>query len=253
MIHIYWHNFDEKQFDLSIPSTKLVDQNEIDREKLEQIDEEVSEIVNDTEVDYVVKTAEIIPTRDGIKTNIVDTKVYNQSGDEITNYPAINYHISDDKIDTNFGAKTRFEDNIKAIQLLKDLENEDRNATSEEQDVLSRYVGWGGISDVFDERKDNWTEERIRLKQILSEDEYKDAMHSTLSSFYTPNIAIDSIYKVLEKFGFKKGNILEPSCGIGNFFGRLPSGFSDSKLYGIEIDNICCYFCISIIFKCIIR
>ena len=238
MIHIYWHNFDEKQFDLSIPSTKLVDQNEIDREKLEQIDEEVSEIVNDTEVDYVVKTAEIIPTRDGIKTNIVDTKVYNQSGDEITNYPAINYHISDDKIDTNFGAKTRFEDNIKAIQLLKDLENEDRNATSEEQDVLSRYVGWGGISDVFDERKDNWTEERNRLKQILSEDEYKDAMHSTLSSFYTPNIAIDSIYKVLEKFGFKKGNILEPSCGIGNFFGRLPSGFSDSKLYGIEIDNI---------------
>ena len=238
MIHIYWHNFDEKQFDMNIPSTKLVDQKEIDNQELEQIDNEVSSIVND-EIDYKVTTAEIIPTRDGIETNVVEEHTYNIDGNEIKDeYPPINYHISDDKVDTSFGAKSRFEDNVKAIELLKELESEDRNATKEEQDILSRYVGWGGIADAFDERKDNWKSERERLKLLLNDEEYKAAAHSTLSSFYTPNNAIDEIYKALKQFGFEKGNILEPSCAIGNFFGRLPNEFDKSKLYGVELDSI---------------
>lgn len=239
LIHIMWSNFDDKQFDLNIPSTKLVNQKVIDDETLEKIDEEVSDIVKDNDISYVVKTAEIIPTRDGIETNVIEEHSYNSNGEEIKEeYPPINYHISDDKVDTSFGAKSRFEDNIKAIELLKELESEDRNATKEEQDILSRYVGWGGIADAFDERKDNWKTERERLKLLLNEEEYKAAAHSTLSSFYTPNMAIDGIYKTLKKFGFEKGNILEPSCAIGNFFGRLPSEFDKSKLYGVELDSI---------------
>lgn len=238
IIHIYWHNFDSKEFDLNIPSTKLVDENDLDNQMLEEIDKEVSSIT-DNEIDYKVTTAEIIPTRSGIETNVIEEHSYNKDGIEVEEkYPKINYHISDNRVDTTFGAKSRFDDNVKAIELLKQLELEDRNATKEEQDILSRYVGWGGISDAFDERKDNWEKERNQLKELLSEKEYKDAFHSTLSSFYTPNIAIDGIYNALAKFGFEKGNILEPSCGIGNFFGRLPSEFEKSKLYGIELDSI---------------
>ena len=212
LIHIYWHNFDDKQFDMNISSTRLVEQSEIEKEELEKIDEEVNQIISE--------------------------HPYNNDVELKEEYPKINYHISDDKVDITFGAKTRFEDNIKAIELLKKLEFEDRNATKEEQDILSRYVGWGGISETFDERKDNWKNEREKLKLLLNDDEYKDASHSTLSSFYTPNIAIDGIYNTLKQFGFEKGNILEPSCGIGNFFGRLPSDFEKSKLYGIELDSI---------------
>ena len=222
MIHIYWNNFDDKKFDMDIPSTKLVDQSEIDSKELEQIDNEVSAITDEI---------------DDIETNVIEE--YDSEKKEVKEeYSSLNYHISDDKIDTSFGAKARFEDNIKAIELLKKLEQEDRNATKEEQDILSRYVGWGGIADAFDERKDNWKNERERLKLLLNDEEYKAAAHSTLSSFYTPNIAIDGIYKVLKQFGFEKGNILEPSCAIGNFFGRLPSEFEKSKLYGVEIDSI---------------
>ena len=242
LIHIYWNNFDDKQFDMSIPSTKLVDQNEIDNQELEQIDREVSSIIEDVEdndIDYKVTTAEIIPTRNGIETNVIEEQEFNSNGKEIEEeYPKVNYHISDDKVDISFGAKSRFEDNVKAIELLKQLESEDRNATKEEQDILSRYVGWGGIADAFDERKDNWKSERERLKLLLNDEEYKAAAHSTLSSFYTPNVAIDGIYKTLKQFGFEKGNILEPSCAIGNFFGRLPSEFEKSKLYGVELDSI---------------
>lgn len=243
LIHIFWYNFDYKKFDMNISSTKLVDQSEIDNKELEQIDNEVSAIIDDkkqdNEISYKVTTAEIIPTSNGIETNVIEEHSYDKSKDEvIEEYPSINYHISDNKIDTSFGAKTRFEYNIKAIELLKKIESEDRNATNEEQDILSRYVGWGGIADAFDERKENWSSERKRLKLLLNDEEYKAAAHSTLSSFYTPNIAIDGIYKALKQFGFEKGNILEPSCGVGNFFGRLPSEFEKSKLYGVELDNI---------------
>lgn len=234
IIHIFWNNFDDKKFDMNISSTRLVDQKDIDSKELEKIDNEVS-LVNNKKIEYKVTSADIIPTYTGIKVDVIDEEVYKL--EEEKQVP-INYHISDDKVDTSFGAKSRFEDNYKAIQLLKKIESEDRNATLEEQEILSRYVGWGGISDAFDERKDNWKKEREELKLLLTDEEYKDASHSTLSSFYTPNIAIDGIYKALKNFGFEKGNILEPSCGIGNFFGRLPSEFEKSKLYGIELDSI---------------
>ena len=231
LIHIYWNNFDDKQFDLNIPSLRKISQEEIDEKELDKIDKEVS---------YKVEEFSVIPTNDGVELTKPKTTFYNNDGVELEEekIPSINYHISDSKIDNSFGAKSRFEDNIKAIELLKNIEKEDRNATKEEQDILANYVGWGGISDAFDERKDNWNNERERLKKLLSDEEYKDARKSTTSSFYTPNIAIDGIYKALEKFGFKKGNILEPSCGIGNFFGRLPDNMQESKLYGIEIDSI---------------
>ncbi|MDO5568596.1 MAG: hypothetical protein Q4G04_00585, partial [bacterium] len=232
LIHIYWHNFDEKQFDLNIDSRKIISNEEIENEELEKIDKEIS---------YKVDEVEIIPTRNGIETSTPITTYYNKDGIEVENKeinPPINYHISDDKIDNSFGAKSRFQDNVNAINLLKDLESENRNATKEEQDILAKYVGWGGIADVFDENKDNWSKERNELKNILSDEEYTSARKSTLSSFYTPNIAIDGMYKALEKFGFKKGNILEPSCGIGNIFGRLPEELNKSKLYGVELDSI---------------
>lgn len=235
IIHIFWHNFDDKQFDMNISSTKMINQDEIEQEELEKIDDEISNI-NNTKIEYRVTTAEIIPTYEEIKTNIIEEHNYDIDGKEI--YSPINYHISDDKIDNTFGSKSRFEDNIKAIELLKKIENEDRNATVDEQEILSHYVGWGGIADAFDERKDNWKEEREKLKLLLNDEEYKAAAHSTLSSFYTPNVAIDGIYKTLKRFGFEKGNILEPSCGIGNFFGRIPEEFEKSKLYGIELDSI---------------
>ena len=231
LIHIYWNNFDDKQFDLNMPSLRKISQEEIDEQELDKIDKEVS---------YKVEEFRVIPTNDGVELTTPETTFYDKDGVEIEEekIPSINYHISDSKIDNSFGAKSRFENNIKAIELLKNIEKEDRNATKEEQDILANYVGWGGISDAFDERKDNWNNERERLKNLLSDEEYKDARKSTTSSFYTPNIAIDGIYKALEKFGFKKGNILEPSCGIGNFFGRLPDNMQESKLYGIEIDSI---------------
>ena len=235
IIHIFWHNFDDKQFDMNISSTRMISQDEVEQEELENIDDEISNI-NNTKIEYKVTTAEIIPTYKGIKTNIIEEHNYDIDGKEI--YPPVNYHISDDKIDNTFGAKSRFEDNVKAIELLKKIEKEDRNATVDEQEILSHYVGWGGIADAFDERKENWKEEREKLKLLLNDEEYKAAAHSTLSSFYTPNIAIDGIYKTLKRFGFEKGNILEPSCGIGNFFGRIPEEFEKSKLYGIELDSI---------------
>lgn len=238
MIHIFWNNFDEKKFDMSIPSTKLINQEQIDNQELEQIDREVSTITYD-KIDYKVTTAEIIPTHNGIETKVKEEHSYNSNGEEVKDeYPPINYHICDKKVENGFGAKSRFEDNVNAIKLLKQLEFEDRNATKDEQDILSRYVGWGGISDAFDESKTNWINEYNELKNLLSDEEYSEARQSTLTSFYTPNVALDGIYKSLEKFGFKKGNILEPSCGIGNFFGRIPPSFSNSKLYGIEIDSI---------------
>ena len=234
IVHIFWNNFDDKKFDMNIPSTKVIEQEEIEQEELEKIDEEV---------DYIVRTSEIIPTSNGIEIDVVESKYYNKDGIELEQpkeeqYLKINYHISDDKVDNNFGAKSRFVDNVNAIKLLKKLELEDRNATSDEQEILAKYVGWGGLSDAFDERKDNWNKEYNELKNLLNEEEYNQARQSTLTSFYTPNVAIDGIYDAIKKFGFNKGNILEPSCAVGNFFGRIPEELNKNRLYGVEIDSI---------------
>lgn len=149
----------------------------------------------------------------------------------------INYQI----MDKDLGKRTpkeRYSDNVAAIRLLFSLEKQGRNATKDEQDILSRYVGWGGLADAFDESKSNWANEYLELKSLLSEEEYKSARESTLTSFYTSPVVIESIYKVLNNLGFRHGNILEPSCGIGNFFGMLPDEMKDSKMYGVELDSI---------------
>ena len=149
----------------------------------------------------------------------------------------INYQI----MDKDLGKRTpkeRYNDNVAAIRLLFSLEKQGRNATKDEKDILSRYVGWGGLADVFDESKSNWANEYLELKSLLSEEEYKSARESTLTSFYTSPVVIESIYKALNNLGFRHGNILEPSCGIGNFFGMLPDEMKGSKMYGVELDSI---------------
>ena len=148
-----------------------------------------------------------------------------------------NFHITDDNLGVG-GPKQKFARNIEAIQTLRTLEQEHRGATAEEQQVLSQYVGWGGLADAFDPDKDNWAKEYMELKELLSEDEYAAARASTLNAHYTSPVVIRAIYDAVEKMGFQSGNILEPSMGIGNFFGMLPSGMADSRLYGVELDSI---------------
>ena len=151
--------------------------------------------------------------------------------------PAGNFHITDDELGQGT-PKEKFRANIMAIQLLKKCEDENRNATLEEQEILSRYVGWGGLADAFDETKSAWETEYLELKTVLTPEEYAAARASTLNAHYTQPIVIESIYQVLENLGFTKGNILEPSMGVGNFFGMLPENLNQSKLYGVELDSI---------------
>ena len=148
-----------------------------------------------------------------------------------------NFHITDDNLGVG-GPKQKFARNIEAIQTLCTLEQEHRGANAEEQQVLSQYVGWGGLADVFDPNKENWSAEYTQLKGLLTEEEYAAARASTLNAHYTSPVVIRAIYDAVEKMGFQSGNILEPSLGIGNFFGMLPSGMADSRLYGVKLDSI---------------
>ncbi len=151
--------------------------------------------------------------------------------------PAGNFHITDDHLGEG-GAKQKYARNIEAIRTLFKLEEEHRGATAEEQQVLSQYVGWGGLADAFDPSKDSWAKEYAELKGLLSEDEYAAARASTLNAHYTSPTVIRSIYDAVERMGFRSGNILEPSMGVGNFFGMLPDSMADSRLYGVELDSI---------------
>ena len=151
--------------------------------------------------------------------------------------PAGNFHITDDHLGEG-GAKQKYARNIEAIRTLFQLEQEHRGATAEEQQVLSQYVGWGGLSDAFDPDKGNWAKEYTELKGLLSEDEYAAARSSTLNAHYTSPTVIRGIYDAVERMGFHSGNILEPSMGVGNFFGMLPDTMQDSRLYGVELDSI---------------
>ena len=156
---------------------------------------------------------------------------------EIKNKDRNQFVITDDNLGTGT-PKEKYQRNIEVIKVLKKCEEEDRFATPEEQKVLSEYVGWGGLSQAFDENNIQWSNEYKELKSLLTEEEYKNAMESTLTAFYTPPIVIRSMYKALENMGFKNGNILEPSCGIGNFLGMIPDTLKTSNLYGIELDSI---------------
>ena len=151
--------------------------------------------------------------------------------------PAGNFHITDDHLGEG-GAKKKYARNIEAIRTLFRLEAEHRGATAEEQQVLSQYVGWGGLADAFDPSKDSWAKEYAELKGLLSEDEYAAARSSTLNAHYTSPTVIRAIYDAVERMGFQSGNILEPSMGVGNFFGMLPTSMADSRLYGVELDSI---------------
>ena len=150
---------------------------------------------------------------------------------------AVNFHISNDAIGVGT-PKEKFRRNVEAIKLLDQIEGEHRYATPQEQEILSQYVGWGGLADAFDENKPNWTTEYQELKNLLSPEEYRMARESTLNAHYTSPVIIRSIYDVIEKMGFTKGNILEPALGIGNFFGMMPDFMKESRLYGVELDGI---------------
>ncbi len=151
--------------------------------------------------------------------------------------PYINFHITDDELGHG-GAKTKYSWNVAAIRLLNQLEEQNRLATPEEQENLSRYVGWGGLPQVFDEKNTQWAREYAELKELLTEDEYVSAQASTLNAHYTSPTVIKAIYTCLSNMGFQTGNILEPAMGIGNFFGLIPDSMAKSKLYGIELDSI---------------
>ena len=156
---------------------------------------------------------------------------------EISVPPARNFRIIDEHLGEG-GPKQKFARNIEAIRTLQTLENESRNATPEEQEILSQYVGWGGLADAFDPDKDSWTKEYKELKGLFSEDEYAAARASTLNAHYTSPTVIRAIYDAVEQMGFTTGNILEPSMGVGNFFGMLPESMQGSRLYGVELDSI---------------
>ena len=161
----------------------------------------------------------------------------NQSEKGALQTPFLNFRIKKENQVEKLTPNQRLENNINAIRVLKNL-NENQ-ANEQEKEILSKYVGWGGLADVFDEnKKGQWENARNYLKEVLTSEEYNNARESTLTAFYTPKIVIDTMYKGLKNLGFEKGNILEPSCGIGNFIGNLPEEFSNSKVYGVELDNL---------------
>ena len=148
-----------------------------------------------------------------------------------------NYKITDN--DLGIGTvKEKFARNIEAIKVLKKCEQENRYATPEEQEILSKYVGWGGLQQAFKENENGWIDEYNTLKELLNDEEYKNARKSTLTAYYTPPIVINAMYEILQNMGLKEANILEPSCGVGNFFGMLPKELENCKMYGIELDSI---------------
>lgn len=151
----------------------------------------------------------------------------------------MNFRITDDDLGAG-GAKTKFKANIEAIRLLQTLDAEQRQATAEEQEVLSRYVGWGGIPQAFDEKNADWAKEYAELKSLLPADEYSEARASTLNAFYTSPTVIKAMYEALSNMGLSKGNVLEPSCGVGNFMGLVPESMENIKMYGVELDCVWC-------------
>jgi len=198
-----------------------------------------------TQPDDTVKTVAIYPAEEnrmpydiviqtiGSKSPTLDAVEPEQSTLEL----AGNFHITDDDLGVG-GPKQKFARNIEAIRTLFQLEQEHRGATAEEQQVLAQYVGWGGLADAFDPNKDGWAKEYAELKGLLSEDEYAAARSSVLNAHYTSPTVIRGIYDAVERMGFRSGNILEPSMGVGNFFGMLPDSMADSRLYGVELDSV---------------
>ena len=200
----------------------VVEQEQEKHEKTKQIENNIEKL--DIEIKKQVK-----PKRTKIQDYVLHS--------EIPINERNNFKINNE----NLGVGTpreKFAKNVAAIQVLKKCENENRYATLEEQEILSNYVGWGGLQQAFDEKDSSWTNEYRILKELLTEDEYKSARESTLTAFYTPPVVINSIYEVLQNMGLKEANVLEPACGTGNFLGLLPKELSNCKIYGVEKDSI---------------
>ncbi|MDO5396887.1 MAG: hypothetical protein Q4G33_03060 [bacterium] len=203
--------------------------------------EQTAEVKQEEKSEHTEETEQVQTEQSDLTPNFKRPK--SARVDNTVIYPEIpmserhNFRITDDNLGVG-GPKEKFKNNIAAIEMLKTLEEEHRLAMPEEQEILSRYVGWGGLSDAFDETKDNWHTEYSQLKNLLTDTEYSSARESSLTAFYTPPLVIRSIYNALENMGLKSGNILDPSMGVGNFEGMMPDSLSGCKVYGIELDSI---------------
>lgn len=231
-----YHIINEKLFPLDHYPKDDEIQIEINRavyESLQTLRHKSFQIISE---EYEWNKDEVSSDSPNIETGISNTIIPNVNSEDIVT-PKLDYRITDDVISEGT-PKERYVNNINAINTLKLIENEDRVATQEEQKILAKYVGWGGLASAFDEGNITWGKEYKELKRLLNSEEYASARESTLSSFYTSPFIINEIYNTLENMGYRYGNILEPSCAIGNFFGTLPESMKESKLYGIELDSI---------------
>ena len=237
--------YDETTVSLSDPKFPLLSE-DMPRDVFEQrlrespVNDRLISEVQEAEQQHgsVTETVEVIPAEENqLPYDVVIQTIRAEEHESVKPAEKINFRITDDALGHG-GPKAKFRMNINAIRALKAIESEQRLATANEQEVLSRYVGWGGCTDAFDETKENWSSEYAELKDLLTEEEYEAARASVLNAHYTSPIVIKAIYKAIENMGFRTGNILEPSCGIGNFFGLLPESMAGSKLYGIELDGI---------------
>ena len=245
-------DFDVQLYDFRYPLfNRIMSKEEFDRKVKENPSndhlikkEKTNEIIEDTKEEIPTET-KVEETIDETPEEIVPefTKKKKSRVNTFDIHPEIKlddrnqYRITDNNLGVDT-PKNRFNNNIEAIKVLKKCEEENRFATPEEQEILARYVGWGGLSQAFEENNSSWSNEHYILKNLLDEKEYNQAQESTLTAFYTPPVVINSMYKALENMGLKTGNLLEPSCGIGNFIGMRPDSLSECKIYGIELDSI---------------
>ena len=211
---------------------------------LQQAKEELGTVADETEIVSeemeTLSEKDISPLEESVPVSESDILQETESQSPIqspSDISAENYVISDMELGVGT-TKEKFQRNVEAIRTLETIESEKRPATNEEQEVLSKYVGWGGLADAFDETKSAWAKEYAELKTLLSEEEYISARESTLNAHYTSPVIIQGIYRTLQRMGFTKGNLLEPSMGIGNFFGMLPETMRENHLYGVELDSL---------------
>lgn len=227
----YYAQVNDKVFEYDYkPGRSEVEDDYINAIAEEDIDRHEAEVFARLEGTDDAAEPEVVDETDTFQTQKENILIPNKGN-------AVNFSISNDNLGIGT-PKEKFQRNIEAIRLLEQIESEHRYANPQEQDVLSQYVGWGGLSDAFDESKTNWATEYQELKNLLSPEEYRMARESTLNAHYTSPAIIRSMYEVIERMGFKKGNILEPSMGIGNFFGMMPESMKESRLYGVELDSI---------------
>jgi len=238
-----WRFFDHAEVRFRWPQAAdriaaLISENRYLNEKEKEEYRKLSEQIKDEEhKQEEIKPAGIRAGDTEVLTDTVEPALETEPEPVYEHRPAQNFHITDFHLGEG-GPKEKYRANVEVIRLLRTLEEENRHATPQEQEILSRYVGWGSLPEVFDEKKEAWSSEYTELKGLLDSDEYERARASTLNAHYTSPTVIKAIYDTLDRFGFRSGNILEPSCGVGNFFGMLPANMQESRLYGVELDPI---------------